>query len=61
MAWCLVKYRIRLHDLIRVLIETQWTNFMRFEVFTAMKILVLVFRAVTSCSDVEAYQLFGGL
>jgi hypothetical protein len=31
----------------------------KFEVFTAMKNLVVVFRVVTQCSDVVRYQRFG--
>jgi len=36
------------------------TTFTRFEIFTAMKIQVVILWVMTPCSDVAGYQCFGG-
>jgi hypothetical protein len=53
MAWCLVKAQGQIY-LYLLPYDT------RLEVFTAMKIQVVLFCVVTSCTDVVGYQRFGG-
>jgi hypothetical protein len=67
MVWCLVKHKIHLYG--TVLNEAQenemsamfsFFSYVRFEVFTLMKIQAISFCDVMLCTNVVAYHHFGG-